>query len=53
MNLEKQKLYHLREAKRIQNEMNNLGEEFAPNGIVRTILKVRVEQEKQRAKVLQ
>ena len=51
--LEEQKAYHLGEAKRIQGEMNNLGDEFAPNGIVRTVLHDRVEQEKQRAEEIE
>ena len=41
--------YHRWEAKRIQNELNNLGSEFAKDGIVRTVLRNRIEQEKRRS----
>ena len=39
---------HYKEADRIQNEIDNLGPEFAQDGIVRTILNRRVNQEKTR-----
>lgn len=42
-------VYHRSEAERIQRELDQLGEEFAPDGIVRTILRNRVRQERERA----
>lgn len=46
---ENQKIYHAQEAVRIKNELDNLGPEFAPDGIVRTVLQNRIEQEKSKA----
>ncbi len=46
----KQRAYHAKEANRIKGELNDLGTEFAPDGIVRTVLRARVEQEQLRAK---
>lgn len=41
--------YHEREAKRIQNELDELSPEFANLGIVRAILRRRITQEQFRA----
>lgn len=37
--------YHYNEAGRIERELENLGSEFHENGIVRTVLKIRIQQE--------
>lgn len=47
------KNYHQQEAKRIQKELDNLGPEFAEDGIVRTVLRSRIEQEKREANNLE
>jgi hypothetical protein len=41
---------HAKEAQRIQKELDSLGDEFLDDGIVKTVLRLRIEQEKQRAK---
>lgn len=43
--------YHLSESKRIQGELDRLGPEFTEDGIVKTILRDRVTQEKELASV--
>jgi len=43
------KRYHAAEAARIAGELDNLGPGYADDGIVRTILRRRVEQERRRA----
>lgn len=40
--------YHEKEAVRIQNELNNLGDAFTEDGIVRYVLRNRIEQERRR-----
>lgn len=40
---------HRQEAARIQSELDGLGPGFAEDGVVRTVLRARVEQEKARA----
>lgn len=40
--------YHMREAGRIQRNLDRLGPEFAPDGPVRWILLERIKQEKSR-----
>ena len=42
-------LYHNAAALRIQIVLDELDDQFAPNGIVRTILRQRIQQEKRRA----
>jgi len=49
MTPEEEKAYHAKEAIRINGVLNNLSSEFAADGIVKTILRSRVEQEKSRA----
>lgn len=41
--------YHQKEVEHIQNELNNLGPEFAEDGIVKTVLRDRIVQEEERA----
>jgi len=41
--------YHQKEADRIQKELDNLGPEFAEDGIVKIVLRDRIVQEKERA----
>jgi len=46
----KKSLYHSNEAKRIRLILKNLDPSFSKNGIVRTVLKMRIQQEKTRAR---
>ena len=46
------KNYHHQEAERIQKELNNLSSTFAEDGIVRTILRQRIEDEKEKSSIL-
>lgn len=45
----KKAAYHAAEAKRIQGELDSLGDQFADDGIVKWVLRRRIEQEKKRA----
>lgn len=48
INKKKQRDYHFREADRIKGELDGLSSRFAENGIVKTVLRARIEQEKQK-----
>ena len=41
-----EKIYHKMEAIRIEKELDNLSDNFAENGIVKTVLRARILQEK-------
>ena len=49
MHRETSKEYHADAAVRIAEELDNLGPGFAEDGVVRTVLRQRVEQERHRA----
>ena len=44
-----QSAYHEAEAERIQGELEALGDGYADDGVVRTLLRARVQQERRRA----
>ena len=48
--IETLKQWHHQEAVRIKDVLSNVGSEFADDGIVKTVLRQRVEQEQSRAK---
>lgn len=49
MHRETSREYHAAEAVRIAGELDNLGPGYAEDGVVRTVLRQRVEQEKHQA----
>ncbi len=51
LSLSEAREYHKQEADHIQKELDNLGPEFAEDGIVKTVLRDRIVQEKQQVMV--